>query len=216
MDMRKKNQDQAEGYDDAARAIDWQGPPLVFDLLSRYIRPGQTVLDIGIGTGLGSEPLFKAGLRVTGMDLSDGMLDACRKKGFAERLISHDLTIVPYPFSHGSFDNVISTGVFQFFPNLDNIFHEVTRILTDGGRFAFVTGDRHHGEPAEVVAGPEQTGTSESITMYCHSSTQVASWLEKSGFELVDSIEFIIWMDEKRSKNFKARAYLACKAGRAI
>jgi 2-polyprenyl-3-methyl-5-hydroxy-6-metoxy-1,4-benzoquinol methylase len=65
MGMRKKDQEQAENYDEAAKAINWQGPSLVFGLLSQYIRPGQTVLDIGIGTGLGSEPLSRAGLRVT-------------------------------------------------------------------------------------------------------------------------------------------------------
>jgi len=214
--MRKKDQEQAENYDEAAKAIDWQGPSLVFGLLSQYIRPGQTVLDIGIGTGLGSEPLSRAGLRVTGMDLSDGMLNACRKKGFAERLVHHDLTVVPYPFSDGSFDNVISTGVFQFFPNLDIVFHEVSRILINEGRFAFITGNRTPEEPAEIIAGPEQTGTGESITMYIHTPMQIAGWLEVSGFELVNSVEFIIWMDEKRLKKFKARVYLARKEGREI
>ncbi|WAC05538.1 MAG: class I SAM-dependent methyltransferase [Methanoregula sp.] len=211
--MGKKGQEQAEGYDEAARATDWQGPSLVFDLLSRYIQQGQTVLDIGIGTGLGSEPLFRAGLRVTGMDSSDGMLDACRKKGFAERLVRHDLTVVPYPFGDGSIDIVISTGVFQFFPNLEIVFDDVARILPEGGRFAFVTIDRTPEEPAEIIASPEQTGTDETIMMYCHTPMQVTGWLEKSGFVLVDSVEFTIWMDEKRSKNFFARAYLAQKKG---
>jgi predicted TPR repeat methyltransferase len=209
--MVKEDREQAEGYDDAARATGWQGPSMVFNLLSRHIRPGQTVLDIGVGTGLGSEPFYKAGLRIIGMDLSDTMLDACRKKEFTERLVRHDLTEFPYPFDDGSIDHAISTGVFQFFSDLNGVFREVSRILPEGGRFAFVTGDRNTEEPAEIIAGPEQTGTDESVTMYCHTQEQVKRWLMKNGFRPEGSVEFTVWMDEHRTKKFPARSYLARK-----
>ncbi len=109
--------EQANGYDDAALEIEWQGPSLVFGLMSGFIRPCQTILDIGIGTGLGSEPFFRAGLPVAGIDVSEEMLDTCRKKGCAACLLLHDLTVVPYPFGNGTFDYAISTGVFHFFPD---------------------------------------------------------------------------------------------------
>lgn len=207
---------QAQTYDDAAQKTDWQGPSRVFNLLSRHIRHGQTVLDIGIGTGLGSEPLFRAGLCIIGMDLSERMLEVCRKKRFAERLVCHDLTVVPYPFGDGSIDHVISTGVFQFFSDLDGVFREIARILPEGGCFAFITGDRNPEEPLEIIAGPEQSGTDKSITMFLHTPTQVAGWLEKNGFRLDGSVEFTVWMDEQHTKEFPARAYLARKAGSGI
>jgi len=209
----KVDRELAETYDEAAVAIGWKGPLLVFGLMSGCIRPGQTVLDIGIGTGLGSEPFFRAGLCITGMDVSDTMIAVCRKKGFAECLVCHDLTQFPYPFADGSFDQVISTGVFHFFPDLDLIFHEVDRILRDGGRFAFVTSDRSPEEPAEIIAGPEQTGTDESVTMFLHTPGQVNGWLEKNGFRPECSKQFEVWMDERHSKEFPARAYLASKRG---
>jgi len=201
----------AETYDEAAVAIGWKGPLLVFGLMSGCIRPGQTVLDIGIGTGLGSEPFFRAGLRITGMDVSDTMLAVCRKKGIAEHLVCHDLTHFPYPFADGSFDHVISTGVFHFFPDLDLIFHEVARILPDGGGFAFVTGNRSPEEPAEIIAGPEQTGTDDSVTMYLHTPGQITRWLERNGFLPADSVQFTVWMDAWHTKKFPALAYLARK-----
>jgi predicted TPR repeat methyltransferase len=148
---------------------------------------------------------------MTGMDISDSMLAVCRRKGFVTRLICHDLTAFPYPFGDSSFDHVISTGVFQFFPDLDTIFSEVARITAGAGRFAFVVGDRAPSEPMEVITGPEQTGTGESVTMYRHSPAQVAGWLEKNGFRPVDSVTFTVWMDEKRTREFPARAYLAEK-----
>lgn len=205
------DREQAKTYDDAAKKIDWQGPSRIFDLLSPHTLPGQAVLDIGIGTGLGSEPLFRAGLRITGMDISGSMLAACRKKGVAECLVRHDLTIFPYPFGDKSFDHAISTGVFQFFSDLDGVFREIARILPEGGRFAFIVGDRSYEQPSEIIAGPEQTGTDTSVTMYCHTEGQISGWLEKNGFRLKQSVLFAIWMDERHTKEFPARAYLAQK-----
>jgi len=202
----------AETYDKAAIAVEWKGPLLVFGLMSDCIRPDQTILDIGIGTGLGSEPFFREGLRIYGMDISSSMLEVCQKKEISACLVLHDLTQFPYPFGDGSIDHAISTGVFHFFPDLDMIFHEVARILPDGGRFAFITGDRRPEEPAGIIAGPEQTGTGGSVTMYCHTLGQVTCWLVKNGFRVAGSVEFTIWMDEQHTKEFPARAYLAEKS----
>lgn len=210
-DTHKK---QALQYDEEALATGWQGPALVFRLASRSIEPGQTILDIGIGTGLGSERFAQAKLRVYGMDISDDMLEICRKKGFTAGLVCHDLTTFPYPFGDASFNHVVSTGVFPFFSDLDIVFYEVARILPEGGRFAFVTGDRSPEEPAEIVACPEQTGTDRSVTMYLHTPGQIAGWLEKYGFLLTDSVKFTVWMDKKRSKEFPARAYISRKTTR--
>ena len=210
-DTAREDRKQADTYDNAAEKIGWQGPSLVFDLLSPHIRPGQTVLDIGIGTGLGSEPLFLAGLNITGMDLSEDMLRVCRKKGFVTCLVRHDLTVAPYPFGDASFDHVISTGVFQFFADLNPVFCEVARLLKTEGRFAFITGDRTPEDPAEIIAGPEQTGTEESVTMYRHTPEVVSLWLERNGLRLEISRGFSVWMDEAHTKILPARVYLVKK-----
>lgn len=147
------------------------------------------------------------------MDVSESMLEVCRWKGFAEHLVRHDLTVTPYPFGDASIDHVISTGVFQFFSDLDSIFSEVARILPDGGMFAFITGDRNPEETPEIVAGPEQTGTDESVTMFLHTQSLVSFWLERNGFRLESSQQFTIWIDELHTKELPARAYLAQKRG---
>jgi predicted TPR repeat methyltransferase len=206
-----KRVDTIEQYDKGAAATGWYGPAVVFGLAFPYTRPGQTILDIGIGTGLGSELFHTAGIHVIGIDISEEMLDACRKKGFADRLVCHDLTMTPYPFGDASFDHAVSTGVFQFFENLTPVFREISRILRDGGVFVFVTVDRRPKGDATVVVGPEYTGTGSPVTMYCHTLHEVNGWLEKCGFYLVDTLEFTVWMDAERSKRLPARAYLAQK-----
>lgn len=198
-------------YDDNAQAYGWHGPAVVFGLAFRYTEPGQTILDIGIGTGLGSELFHKAGLTVVGMDVSDEMLDACRKKGFTARLIRHDLTVTPYPFGDASCDHAVSTGVFQFFRDLGPVCKETGRIVRKGGIFVFITGDRSEEEDAAVVVDPDHTGTGLPVTMYRHTLREVTGWLETHGFSLVDTLEFTVWMDTQRSERFPARAYLAQK-----
>ncbi len=99
-------------------------------------------------------------------------------------------------------------------PSLTLVFLDVARILAESGRFAFVTGDRNLEEPTEIVACPEQTGTGMSVTMYLHIPGQIAGWLEKNRFMPTDSVEFTVWMDEKRSKEFPVLAYIARKTTR--
>ena len=53
---RVENQNDAKGaaYDDEAEACGWFGPEVVLGLAYKCVQPGQSILDIGIGTGLGS------------------------------------------------------------------------------------------------------------------------------------------------------------------
>ena len=205
-DRKQENQ-----YDEVALATGWQGPALVFRLASPTLEPGQTILDIGIGTGLGSERFAQAGLHVHGMDISEDMLEICRGKGFTVGLVRHDLRIFPYPYDTASFNHVVSTGVFQFFSDLDRIFLEVHRILSGEGRFIFITGDRRPGEPCEVVVGPEQTGIGVPVTMFRHTREQIEEWLVKTGFLLENSAGFVVYMDREQSETFPVRAYVARK-----
>lgn len=202
---------EADHYDDDAKTFGWYGPAVVFGLAFPHTKPGQIILDIGVGTGLGSAMFQKAGLDVTGMDISDEMLDACRKKRCASRLVRHDLTVAPYPFGDASFDHAVSTGVFQFFPDLDLVCRETGRIVRNRGIFIFVTGDRSEEELGQVVVPPEHTGTGHPVIMYRHSLREVTGWLERNGFLLIDSLEFPVWMDRERTERFPARAYLAQK-----
>jgi len=119
MRMDAGSQSYADCYDKEAEAVAWHGPAVVFGLMYHYIEAGQSLLDIGIGTGLGSVPFARAGLHVFGMDNSSAMLDGARSKGFARDLRDHDMMSVPYPYDRGSFDHAICVGALQFFAGLE-------------------------------------------------------------------------------------------------
>jgi len=133
----RNNSSMAKDYDSKAEEYDWRGPEVVFGLSYAFVNPGDTVLDIGIGTGLGSALFHKAGLHVYGMDASPQMLAACGSKGFALDLTEHDLTAEPYPYETASMDHAVCLGVLNFFSDLSPVFRQVARIIRDDGVFTF-------------------------------------------------------------------------------
>ncbi len=198
------------GYDAEAEATGWHGPEVAFGLVFAFVEAGQSILDIGIGTALGSVLFRKAGLEVHGMDNSPEMLDACRQKGFAS-LERHDLTQTPYPYESVSMDHVVCVGVLNFFRDLSAVFQEAGRILRPGGRFVFVVGDCAEGEPHEIEVGAEHTKSGRTVTMYRHDGRQIAEWMVAGGLEPERSLPFTVYMDSARTNALPAKAYVARK-----
>ena len=75
--------------------------------------PVRTALDVSIGTGSLTLPLAELGISLYGSDLSEAMLDRCRKKavarGFSIDLRQCDFRALRAHFDR-TFDCVMSTG----------------------------------------------------------------------------------------------------------
>jgi SAM-dependent methyltransferase len=201
----------AEAYDRKAEEYSWRGPEVAFGLSYGFIKPGECVLDIGIGTGLGSALFHKSGLRVFGMDKCVEMLEACRQKGFGADLRKHDLTVEPYPYDTASMDHAICIGVLDFFRDLKPVFREVARILRDKGVFVFVVANRGPGE------GPEYTADSQSgsmVTMYRRTTEEINDLLKDNDFESLRYVEFSMFMNPERTAPLLLKAYVARRIGR--
>ncbi len=126
-----------EGYDDLVADYESWGDDLVLGLTFQYLKEGNELLDLGIGTGLSSINFTKAGIVVDGMDISARMLDQCRKKNFARRLEQGDLTKPPFPFDDEAYEHVLCCGVMHFFKDISPVFTEASRVLKPGGTFTF-------------------------------------------------------------------------------
>lgn len=194
-------------YDKDKETHRWNGPDVIFGLSFDYIEPGQTILDIGIGTGLGSILFHKAGLKVYGMDMSPEMLSICEKKEFAEELKIQDLTRIPYPYGDSSINHAICIGVLNHFENLEPVFSEMYRILKDKGIFGFIVADRKNDEDSMF----EVKHAGSCHKMYRHSSEQIHEYTKKSGFHVIRELEFLVpeHNDDNRAKILKA--YIAGK-----
>ena len=174
----------APDYDNQVKTMGCCIADLLFGLCNEFTKPGQVLLDIGIGSGLASQLFSRAGLAVHGMDYSLDMLEICQAKGFTVGLKQHDLQQVPWPYQAQVFDFLISCGVFHFIADLENSFGEARRVLREGGLFAFTT--KHPPTMANSLqeADRQNSGTFE---IFSHSSAYVETLMAQDAFNTLKS-----------------------------
>lgn len=99
-----------------------------------HLQPGQRVLLVGCGTGLDLD-FIPAGVAVTGLDLTPGMLaraeQRARRLGLGGTFVVGDARSLP--FASASFDVVILHLILAVAPDPERIVGEVDRVLIPGG-----------------------------------------------------------------------------------
>lgn len=199
----------AKNYDEKAKAASWLGSEVLLQLSRKYIRPGENVLDLGIGTGLTSVLFRSSGLRVYGMDFSAEMLKVCQTKKIAEDLKEHDLRKKPYPYANASMDHIICGGVFHIFEDLLPIFEEASRIIRPNGSFTFTCADSDNIENT-IEEEHNHKHMGDKVIIYHHNQAIIEENLKNCGFTLRATSDFFVKTENNHKKRFKA--YLAIKA----
>ena len=131
-------------------------------LAAAQAKPGERVLDIGCGTGVTTEPYALAvgpTGHVTGVDISQPMLDAARQRIGGRGLANVTLLLADaqvHAFAPGSFDLVTSRLGVMFFADPAAAFRNLLAALRPGGRlvmavWATVGESLHQSLPLEVA-----------------------------------------------------------------
>lgn len=205
----------ARDYDEQARATGWFGSEVVFGLVYEFIKPGEALLDIGIGSGLSSAPFHKAGLRVFGLDGSSEVLKVCAEKGFAVELKLHDLRQLPLPYPSQFANHLISVAVLNSFGDLRPLFAEFGRVIDEKGILAFTVEEQKPGEaesyPINRVEVSEQPRAESAVLLYRHSQATIEQLLEVNGFGLLKSLEFVAFKYPAENRDVMFKAYVARK-----
>lgn len=98
---------------------------------------GKIYLDIGCGTGNYTSALADAGVKLIGVDPSQQMLDKARLRN--QNVIWLHGSAEQIPAEDKQFDGIIATLTIHHWTNLKKAFAEISRVLSDDGRFVLFT-----------------------------------------------------------------------------
>jgi ubiquinone/menaquinone biosynthesis C-methylase UbiE len=145
------------------------------------------VLEIAIGTGR-NLPYYRAGARLTGIDISPAMLEIARQRagalGMSVDLRTGDAQALDYP--DASFDTVVSTLSMCTIPDERQAVREARRVLRSGGTFLLF---EHVGSPNPIVRSIQQVLDPLSVRFAAdHLLRDPAGILRAEGF-VIDHLE---------------------------
>jgi phosphatidylethanolamine/phosphatidyl-N-methylethanolamine N-methyltransferase len=128
-------------YDKLARVYDLTFGPALHPgrLVAKErmnIRPGDRVLEVGIGTGI-NVSLYPRTCHVTGIDLSPAMLEKAHERVAKEGLRNVDLLEMDatnLAFEDNSFDVVYAPYVISVVPEPVKVVREMSRVCRPGGK----------------------------------------------------------------------------------
>jgi arsenite methyltransferase len=170
------------------------GNPLAYS----KVKEGETVLDLGMGTGLdlliASRKVGPSG-QVIGVDMTEEMIERAKENIKAAGVTNVEVRkglIEDLPVDSSSVDWVISNCVINLSPEKEKVFSEIARVLKPGGRMIV----------SDIVAEDLPPWMSENKKLYCScisgaiSEKEYLSGLRRAGLEQVKVNERQIYKSE--------------------
>jgi ubiquinone/menaquinone biosynthesis C-methylase UbiE len=96
---------------------------------------GSSIVDIGCSAGVSSITLATLDFKVTGLDISEGLISQAKELAINENSSAQFLTgdAVRLPFERESVDVCFMVGLLHHFPNYAPVIDDIYRILKPGG-----------------------------------------------------------------------------------
>lgn len=169
------------------------------DLLN--VRPGESVLEIGFGTGHSLVKLARAaGLkgRVFGLDLSDRMMKLAKANLAKAELLGRARLrcgdAAALPFGDGSMDAVFMSFTLELFdtPEIPKVLGECRRVLRAGGRIVVVGMSKEGG--GNPLTGVFEWGHRHFPNFLDCRPIYVRTALEQEGFRIAKTLKKRMWV----------------------
>ena len=168
----------ADKFDDhLVQKLEYKTPELIAEKLAEFTRPETRyeIIDLGCGTGLCAPFLSKRAKKLTGIDLSEKMIEKAELLNLYDHLIVGDITEEMLA-SESNYDLVIAADVFVYIGKLDDVFHACAQKMNRDGLFIYSTERLEDGnEPYRHV----DSGRCK------HAVTYLNQLADKYGFEIL-------------------------------
>lgn len=153
--------------------LNYQTPQATVDTVRKILaRSDLDILDLGCGTGLCGPLLRPLTKTLTGVDLSQNMLNKAKERKLYDELVCGE--IAKYlQTKNNAFDLIIATDVFVYIGDLHAVFSGAGSALRQEGLFAFsVEREEHH----EFVLRPSKR--------YAHSESYLRQLADRYGLHI--------------------------------
>jgi len=154
-------------------ALRYDAPRVLTGRLAAEGRFWGNALDLGCGTGLCGPLLRPLAGRLSGVDLSAGMLEKAAALGVYDALVQAD-AVEFLDAAQDGFDLVLAADVFIYVGALDTVFAALARRMPAGGSFCFTVEESREGE---VVLRPS--------LRYAHSEAGIRALAVRHGFSML-------------------------------
>ena len=171
---------------------------------------GKRVLDLGCGFGWHCRFAVENGAKsVTGVDISQRMLNAARNKTKSENIQYICMPIEDIDFPDNSFDVIISSLVFHYIQSFEDILGKISKCISNGGEFVFSVEhpiftaqgpqDWYYDDKGNILHWPvdqyftegvrKASFLGEEVIKYHRTLTTYLNSLIKAGFEITGLVE---------------------------
>ncbi|KQV27661.1 3-demethylubiquinone-9 3-methyltransferase [Rhizobium sp. Root1203] len=182
----------AEVFEDVlVEQLGYHVPMLVRQRLQELkLGPFKRMLDLGCGTGLTGGTLRDLCEDMTGIDLSENMVELAHEKDLYETLFVAEAEDFLEDNDEEPFDLITATDVLPYLGALEPLFFGAAENLTQGGLFIFSSETLPDAtlEGRSYMVGPRQR--------FAHAESYVRERLASTGFELIEIADINVRMED--------------------
>lgn len=175
---------------------DWEFIDEIKEFASHF-KDGQTILDLGCGSGYITNYLSNLNLNAIGIDFSPKMINIAKKRYPKLQFLLDNFINIEEHFEENSVDGLIALYSIYFIPKeqLENVMSSLSKVLKNGGKFLFVT---EIGKGEDFITSPLmiENNIKEKLYVNYYMKDKLKKILEKNNFN-IDYIREKLADDEK-------------------
>ncbi|TBN08475.1 class I SAM-dependent methyltransferase [Agrobacterium cavarae] len=182
----------AEAFEDIlVEQLGYAVPMMVRQRLQTLeLGPFKRMLDLGCGTGLTGEALRDMADDITGIDISENMVEIAHEKDVYETLYVAEVEDFLEDNDDEAFDLITATDVLPYLGALEPLFFGAAENMVKGGIFVFssetLPDDKMAGRP--YIVGAHQR--------FAHAETYVRERLTATGFDVIEVTDINVRMQD--------------------